>query len=309
MAEMNVGEVVSTWLKSCERKGKISRNTVAVGIVILDHLLQKCPLSIEDGFSGTGSEVKGARSGLQTILNRHGIPEAYLKEATTRQASHDAQRLLEQLDFGRSLAKVSPDERQRLLAEGIGTLRENAFQWLRRQNLKVRCNKQDSPSFWIHTILTESEGKSSGKVEQHLVGAKLQKRHPRRAIPNHPGHAGDAQTGRHGDFDIDLMSYHVTANPGRDVIRKCKENVEGNRHAVLVVPREKVGHARALADDEGIGRRITILSLEDFIAENVIEISTENQTDFFSTLKDIIEEYNRRVEHAERDIALKIDLQ
>ncbi|MGA3323570.1 MAG: DUF4928 family protein [Terriglobia bacterium] len=131
----------------------------------------------------------------------------------------------------------------------------------------------------------------------------------RKAIPNYPGHAGDAQTGRHGDFDVDLMSYHVTANPGRDVIRKCKENVESNRHAVLVVPREKEGHARALAEDEGIGSRITILTLEDFIAGNVIEISTEKQTDFFATLKDIVEEYNRRIEEAETDMALKIDLQ
>jgi len=266
-------------------------------------------LSIEEGFSGTGSEVKGARSGLQTVLNRHGIPESYLKEATTRQASNDAQRLLEQLDFGKSLAKLQTAERERLLAEGIKTLRENALQWLRRQNLKINCDRQDSPSFWVHSILRESEGKSGGKVEQHLVGAKLQKRHPRRAIPNHPGHAGDTQTGRHGDFDVDLMSYHVTANPGRDVIRKCKENVESNRHAVLVVPREREVHARALAEVEGIGSRITILALEDFIAGNVIEISTENQTDFFATLKDIIEEYNRRIEEAETDMALKIDLQ
>ena len=55
MAETDVGKVVTKWLKSCERKGKVSRNTIAVGIVILDHLLQKCPLSIEEGFSGTGS--------------------------------------------------------------------------------------------------------------------------------------------------------------------------------------------------------------------------------------------------------------
>lgn len=224
------------------------------------------------------------------------------------QASHDAERLLEHLDFGKPLAKLGSTDRERLLAEGIKLLREKALQWLRRQNLSIRCDRQDSPSYWVHSILRESEGKSGGRVEQHLVGAKLQKRHPGRTIPNHPGHAGDAQTGRHGDFDVGSNSYHVTANPGRSVIQKCKENVEGNRHAVLVVPKDKEGHARAIAEDEGIARRITILALEDFIAENVIEISTENQTDFFATLKEIIEEYNRRIEEAETDMALKIDL-
>ena len=195
------------------------------------------------------------------------------------------------------------------MLEGIKPLREKALQWLGRQNLKVSCDRHDAPSFWIHSILKESEGKSGGKVEQHLVGAKLQKRHPGRKIPNHPGHAGDAQTGRYGDFDVGSNSYHVTANPGKDVIRKCKENVEANRHPVLVVPKEKEAHARSIAEFEGIGNRITILALEDFIGENVIEISIENQRDFFATLREIIEEYNRRVEEAETDMALKIDLQ
>ena len=60
--------------------------------------------------------------------------------------------------LGNPLAKLAKAERERLLAEGIKCLREKALQWLRRQNLKIRCDRQDSPSFWVHSILRESRG-------------------------------------------------------------------------------------------------------------------------------------------------------
>lgn len=171
------------------------------------------------------------------------------------------------------------------------------------------CNRTYSPSIWVSSILKEAEGKSGGLVEHHLVGAKLQKRHPTKTIPNFPAHAGDVQTRRKADFDVDLVSYHVTASPGLDVIRKCKANADSNRHPVLVVPRDKLGNARALAEVEKVENQLTIFALEDFISHNVIEISVERQTDFLTTLKDIIEEYNRRVEEVETDVALKIEIQ
>jgi len=309
MPELDLKKVVRTWLESCKRKGQISRNTVAVGIVVLDHLRKKCPLTRGDVFSETGSEVKGARSGLHAILREYGIPETFLKEATTRQASHDAERLLDRLEFGKTLGRTESETRDRALKAAIEVLRNRAYDWLKRQNLKISCDRQFSPSVWVHSILREAEGRSGGRVEQHLVGAKLQKRHPHKSVPNYPGHAGDLQTGRQADFDVDKISYHVTATPSRAVIQKCKTNAESNRHPVLVVPREKVPNARVLAEDEGIGNRLTILGLEDFMAANVIEISVEQGTDFFATLREIIEEYNRRVEEVETDLALKIELQ
>ncbi|MCL5670109.1 MAG: DUF4928 family protein [Acidobacteria bacterium] len=287
----------------------MSRNTVAVGIVVLDHLQGVCPITREEIFSETGGEVRGARSGLFAILQRHGIPELFLKEATTRQASHDAERLLEDLEYGGVLSGLSPAERGKELEKGIEVLRRRAFQWLNRQNLKISCSSNQSPSTWVHLILTHAEGKSGGRVEQHLVGAKLQKRHPRKRIPNHPGNAGDTQTGREGDFDIDSISYHVTATPGLSVLEKCKANSERNRHPILVVPRARVDKARNLAEEVGIDKELTILALEEFIAHNVIEISVERQTDFLSTMRDIVDEYNRRVAEVETDMSLKIEIQ
>ena len=88
--------LLAEWIKSCTRNNKLSRNTVAVGIVVLDHLLQKCPVARTEVVS-SGGEIKGARSGLASILEVHGVPATYLKEATTRQVHQDGQRLFENL--------------------------------------------------------------------------------------------------------------------------------------------------------------------------------------------------------------------
>jgi hypothetical protein len=97
---VDVEQIVSAWLATCERAKKISRNTIAVGIVVLDHLRKQCPVSPADLFSD-GGELKGSRSGLANILQRYGVPVKFLKEATTRQAHQDARALVEQLSYGK----------------------------------------------------------------------------------------------------------------------------------------------------------------------------------------------------------------
>ena len=92
-------EILAKWFESCTRNNKISRNTVAMGIVVIDHLKKNCPVSRDDVIS-QGGEVNGARSGLGKILESYGIPGAYLKEITTRQGHQDGQRLFEMFAWG-----------------------------------------------------------------------------------------------------------------------------------------------------------------------------------------------------------------
>ena len=84
-------DILAKWLESCTRNKKISRNTVAMGIVVFDHLKKHSPVSRNDVIS-QGGEVSGARSGLGKILESHEIPSSYLKEITTRQGHQDGQR-------------------------------------------------------------------------------------------------------------------------------------------------------------------------------------------------------------------------
>ena len=118
-------KILREWLDSCTRRGKIARNTVAAGIVVLDHLRQACPTSRDEVVS-QGGEVSGARSGLGTILESYNIPRIYLKEVTTRQGHQDGQRLFEQFEWGKTLAEIPEDERETLLLELVEDLRNLA---------------------------------------------------------------------------------------------------------------------------------------------------------------------------------------
>lgn len=174
--------------------------------------------------------------------------------------------------------------------------------------LRPQCDRGHSPGAWIDSILTAAELRSCGVVERHLVGATLQRRYPDITIPNNLGDAGDTQTGRSGDFPLKNVSYHVTATDGKEATERCKQNIESGVHPVLLVPRRHLEKAKARADVVGIEQRVSILAIEDFITQNIIEMSTHQQQDFFSTLKAIIDEYNRRLEEAETDMSLKIEL-
>ena len=303
-----ITEPLADWLTSCTRKGKVSRNTIAVGIVILNHLRNKCPLKKSDVLS-SGGEIVGSRNGLAKTLQKYGIPgQKFLKEVTTRQAHQDGQRLLKSLDYGADLVPLDPGQRDAYLEESIQSLVKMARAWLSRQHFKLNLDRQFSPAAWIHSLLDEARGRSGGKVEQHLVGAKLVTRHPDLEIPNYPSHAGDVQTGRPGDFFVGSTAYHVTATPSGALVRKCAKNLSIGLHPLLLVPRDQVDKTRHLAEDQDIATRVTVLAIEDFIALNIIEMSRGEQEAFVSTLKSIIDTYNRRLEEVETDMSLKIEI-
>lgn len=178
-----------------------------------------------------------------------------------------------------------------------------------RQSLTISCDRQSSPLVWISEILSKTRGSSRDTVQHCLVGATLEARHPNLEVPNFPGHAADVQTKRSGDFPLETVSYHVTATDGKEAIPRCKDNVETGVHPVLLVPRQHLARASWRAENEGIANRISILAIEDFITQNIIEMSTETGEDFFTTLRTIVSEYNRRLEEVETDLSLKIEVQ
>ncbi len=299
--------ILNQWIASCTRGGKVSRNTVAVGIVVLDHMRHECPVKRDDVIS-QGGEIKGARSGLAKVLEAYGIPSAYLREVTTRQGHQDGQRLFEQFDWCRKLAGLTREERDKLLLELIDTLLHQASDWLKRQNLKLDIDRRQAPTTWVRMIVESAKQRSGGVVEQHLVGAKLEKRFKGLTVPNYPAHAGDAQTAREGDFTISKSVYHVTATPSRNVMQKCAANAKVGLKPILLVPSEQENKARALAEDEQVDKELTILSIEDFVSLNIIELAAEENKDFFGVLKEIVQIYNRRLAEVETDLSLQIEV-
>ncbi len=305
--EQRYRNILEQWLASCIRGGKLSRNTIAVGLVVIDHLRNGCPVAREDVIS-PGGEIKGARSGLGSVLEKYGVPKSYLKEATTRQVHQDGQRLLELLVWGEGLCALPEQGRDYLLLELAQSLSDKALEWLKRQNLKLDIDRRQAPTTWIHLIVENAKSRSGGVVEQHLIGAKLERRFKDIDIPNHPAHAADVQTAREGDFAISQNVYHVTASPGRGVIQKCANNIRAGKFAILLVPSDQENKAKALAEDEGIEKELTIISIESFVALNIIELAIEEKKDFFGVLQEIVSVYNKRLGEVETDLSLQIDV-
>lgn len=300
-------QILESWLESCTRHGKISRNTVAMGLVVLDHLRHSCPV-LRAKVISQGGEVSGARSGLGKILVAYDLPESYLKEITTRQGHQDGQRLFEQFEWGKQLAELPNDERDQLLQDLIQQLRNLALDWLKRQNLKLDLDRQHGPDTWINVIIENAVGHSGGIVEQQLVGAKLAKRYTGFEIPNYPAHAADKQTERAGDFTVNKTVYHVTAAPSRNVMQKCKKNLKAGLRPVLLVPREHEITARVLAKDEKVEKGLVIMAIESFVAANIIEIANVENKDYFDVLQEIVQIYNRRLIEVETDLSLQIEI-
>ena len=91
-------------------------------------------------------------------------------------------------------------------------------------------------------------------------------------------------------------------------MQKCADNIRVGLLPILLIPREQKNKAQILAQDEGVDKGVAIISIEDFVALNIIELATEENKDFFSVLKEIVEIYNKRLSEVETDLSLRIEV-
>lgn len=300
------------WLRSCTRRSKLSRNTIAIGIVALHHIrtASSLPMARETVVS-TGGEIRLSRgNSLRQLLEQYGIGAGYLKEVTTRQGHQDGQRLLDALEWGGLFAGLSRLERETILDALIATLIEKARLQLQQEAVRLKIDQNLSPWIWMRQILEATRERSRGVVEQHLVGAKLEARFPQQNFPAQPAHAADAPTKRRGDFELKTASgdvvIHVTSHPTSALIEKCQENLRDRLLPIIITLREKEQSAVALAEDKGVADQIAVLPIDHFVAANLIELAAERNLSFIEVFREIIEAYNRRIEAAETDLSCKI---
>jgi hypothetical protein len=285
-----------------------ARSTLAGAIVIIDALKRKAPLSEEDIFTGGGQIVGGRGRALKETLSGYGF-EPFLKDGVTTRSTRKFERLAEYLDWGKPLTDWGNETRQEAVEVIIKPVLEEIGLFFQRQHLKLRLDLQESPSVWIEELFQVAKDRSQGRIEQHLVGAKLERRLPGQRVSEQAAFAGDAQTGRSGDFVIGQNVFHVTAVPGTAVIEKCRENLRQGLRPILVVPKNTIERAKGLASFEGeLDRRISFVAIEDFLALNIIELASEAGESFIDVLRAILSIYNQRIAGSETDLSLRIEI-
>jgi hypothetical protein len=148
----------------------------------------------------------------------------------------------------------------------------------------------------------------AGAMLQHMVGAKLDCALGKGKFEHNSFSTADAPSGRAGDFLIGDVAVHVTTSPSEALIDKCLENLNDGYRPMLVTLRRGVTVAEGLASNVGLGDRIDIFEIEQFVALNLYELGTFGADGRRTAMTEMVARYNEIVEEFETDPSLKIEL-
>ncbi|HND54141.1 MAG TPA: DUF4928 family protein [Pirellulaceae bacterium] len=287
-----------------------SRGAIAAALVVLEKLKTEYSLAVGDFLAKGGAQIAGlTRQSLDAILRRHGENRTLIKEGgrTNRGNPRVVADLLEALTpLGLDVA--SDDERRSALDACQVWLVGQVGAYFACKPLTFAYDPAKTTFANLSSLVAAA--RDVGKLPslaQYLVGAKLQLRFPDREISNDLASSPDAQSGRVGDFQLGDTVFHVTASPKLPVIEKCGENLTCGLKAYLIVPNSELPKVAALADVV-LSDRITVCSLESFVAANLEELA-EFQTDArLDSFRRLLETYNRRVDAVETDKSMLVEI-
>lgn len=286
-----------------------ARSTLAGAVVVLDLLRTHAPFVRGDIFTNSGQLVGARGKALRSLLARYGEERLLLKDGVTTRSTFKFEKLAEAVEWGEPFEGWSDTARGEATTRLVEVVLDEINAHFSREQMRLKLDQNESPVVWIEDLLEVAKERSLGRVEQHLVGAKLERRLPDKDVKGYAAFAADVQTERSGDFTIDKIIFHVTAAPAMFVIEKCEENLRHGLLPVLVIPRKMIERAKGLASaTEGLERRISFVAIEDFVASNIIELAGAEDKPFFEILESIIEIYNERIVQSETDKSLRIEL-
>ncbi len=291
-------------------KGK---GPLCVALVITQHAkTMRLPLDAGTLVTDRGGQVLGlGKNAVQSVLNRHSITRVLASEGgRTSRGSIDNMReyvaLLNEL-AGKGTVDLEAVERYWI---------ERVHEFFAAKPFKIRLDASKSLRAVVRDVLAQAEERQrttpgmyyAGAVLQHLVGAKLDCAMGRGQFAHNSFSTADAPSGRAGDFLIGDVAIHVTTSPGEAVIAKCSDNINAGLRPMLVTLQRKLQVAEGLADNAGIGDRIDVFEIEQFIALNLYELGKFAASGRQTAVRDIVERYNEIVDEFETDPSFKIEL-
>jgi hypothetical protein len=193
---------------------------------------------------------------------------------------------------------------------------ERVREFFESSPLKLKVDTGSSIKACINSIFDEAKRRQSenrgstilGAVMQHLVGAKLEVLYPEQKIQHSGYSVADSPTGRSGDFQIGDCVIHVTTAPGNAVIKKCHDNLDRGLRPLVVSNGAGAALAETLAEGEGIGRRIEVLDITQFLVANMLEWTGFDGQQRRGTFEDLVARYNVIIDQCETDPSLKIEV-
>lgn len=290
------------------------KGPLSVALVVTRAAREKgLPLSEDDFLSPSGGQVKGlGRASVQKILADHGVQRVLAKEGgrTSRGSIDNMRRYVAFLNGLDGLGSADLEHAEKWWVRAVE-------QFFASDPLKIRLDRSKSlgavmDELFAAALARQKAGHGvmvTGALMQHLVGAKLEIAMPNTAISHSGFSVADDQTGRSGDFIVGDTVIHVTSAPSPGLLLKCRENLEANLKPLIITSALGSGGAKALADVEGIGERVDILELGQFLTGNIYEWTGFQQEYRADSMRTLIDAYNRIIERCETDPSLRIELE
>lgn len=306
---VDLQESLSTFNKTLKfsRKGPL-----CVALVITQHARKTgLPLDPSKLLTEGGGQVLGlGRGAVQAVLNRHGIERVLAAEGgrTSRGSIANMREYVTFLNDLASSAAPNLDEVEEFWVRRV-------HEFFSAKPFKIRLDTSRSLRTLVRDMLTQAEERQrntpgmqyAGAVLQHLVGAKLDCALGAGKFDHNSFSTSDAQSGRAGDFFIGDVAIHVTTSPGESVVERCRENIDNGHKPIIVTTARGVAASEVLAENAGLGERIDIFEVEQFVALNLYELGKFAAEGRRIAVSDVITRYNEIIEEVETDPSLKIE--
>ncbi len=302
-------------LKRFQTENKIFTKGALSVVVQITRLVRdrEFPLNPEDFKTEKEGQVAGLGGGnLKKILKEHGITQILASEGgrTSRGSMGLMIKYIEFLNNWNDIEAVNISEVETFWAERVKDFfRNQPFVLIADSSRTIGANIDDLFEQAKKRQKQNTGTQYLGTVLQHLVAAKLRMIMPEKSFEIHGASVADAPTERNGDFVLNNTVIHCTTMPGTSLIDKCKSNLRGDYHPIIITIYERVQTALSLTEDAGLDGRIEVWDVKQFLSANVYEHSLFDERERNSTLADIVRNYNDIVLENETDPSLRIEFE
>lgn len=270
------------------------------------------PLQPESLITKGGGQVSGLGGrAINKILQSHGVNNQVGTESgrTSRGAI--------------SLAKDYAEWLNSLNNEGLANLDKIEMWWVGRfvdyfntEPFKLNYDQAKTLVMMFRDLLDQAidrQRKTPGKtyvgtVLQHLIGAKLELALPDTHVSHIGASVADSVSERSGDFVIDDAIIHCTTAPSRELIQKCKINLQTGKRPIILTLNRMIGAAEGLAEELNVDGRIEMMDALQFIAANLYKMSLFKTSHRKITIEKLVQKYNKIVDEYESDASLRIEI-
>lgn len=294
------------------KHGFRGKGPLSVALVVTQHAkTMGLPLDAETLVTEGGGQVLGLGKGaVQGILKRHGIARVLASEGgrTSRGSLSNMREYVAFLNRLKVKGKVDLNAVELFWVERV-------HEFFAGKPFRIKLDASRSLRTVVRDVIAQATERQktasgtyyAGAVLQHLVGAKLDCALGKGQFEHNSFSTADAPGARAGDFLIGDVVIHVTTSPGESVIERCRDNLNDGQRPILVTLQRGLAVAEGLAANLGLGDRIDIFEVEQFVALNLYELGKFAAEGRRIAVVDLVERYNSIVEDVETDPSLKIE--